>query len=238
MAVACVYTMLPVVRQMTIAWSDECSETNLYSARGLPLMGDNGRLRVERIFSWREAQRPARQAHPVYSWEGYLDGTYLDTDKVGTLSVSQQRLLAVPGLRDIVMASGTVMQVACTADICEGAGPVSIPLSAQAAARQSVECSRNFIVYAVTVPKRSLVTENETFMPGWSAICEIHGEHLEARRVDGGFRGWVLDAGEHRLRVSYHTPWLVSSAVASIVFFACWVVATVMWFRSPTQAIS
>ena len=235
LAVACVYTMLPVIGQMKVAWHDPQAEISLYATQGSSLMSANKRLPVEQVFKRREAQRPARRTNEVLSWQGYLDGSYISTDKVGTLSISQQRLLVNPSLREFAMAPGTIVQVACIADICESPEPAAVPVSGQASAGSTVQYSRNFVVYRVSVAQRSLVVENEVYAPGWSGICEIHQEHLDAHRVDGGFRGWVLNAGEHRLRVTYRTPWLAASAALSIMFLACWLSMTVAWFRSKPE---
>ena len=230
MAIACVYTMLPVVGQMRVAWHDPQA-----AVQGLALMGNNKRLPVEQIFGRQETRRPPRITNENLSWQGYLDGSYLSMDKVGTLSISQQRVQTNPSLRDIVMAPGAILQVACEAQICESPEPGTVPVSGQASAGTTVQYSRNYIIYQVNVPKRSLVVENEVYAPGWSGICEIHQEHFDVHRVDGGFRGWVLNAGEHRLRVTYRTPWLTASAALSILFLACWISTTVVWFRSRPE---
>ncbi len=236
LAIACVYTTLPVIGQMKVAWNDPRAEAGLYTTQGLPLMGANNRLRVERVFERREIQRPARRTNEALPWQGYLDGSYISTDKVGTLSISQQRLLGNPSMRAIVMAPGAVMQVECTAEACESPEPATVPLSGQALAGIPLEYSRNFVIYQVTLARRSLVVENEIYAPGWSGICETHQERYEVHRVDGGFRGWVLNAGQHRLRVTYRTPWLAAGAALSLLFLACWISTTVVWFRSKPEA--
>ena len=99
-----------------------------------------------------------------------------------------------------------------------------------------MQYSRNYVVYQVNLAERSLVVENEIFAPGWSGICETHAENFSPHRVDGGLRGWVLDAGEHRLRVTYRTPWLAASAASSLFFLALWILLIVVWFRSEQNA--
>lgn len=235
MAIACAYTMLPVIGQMKVAWDDPQAEINLYSTPGLTLIGNDNRLRVEQVFKRRESQRPRRSTNEVLNWQGYLDGSYLSTVKVGSFSISQQRLLGDPSLHNIVMGPGAVMQVACTAEICDSFEAGAVSLSGQASAGTTLQYSRNYVVYSVSLPKRSLVVENELYAPGWSGICEIHHEHFDVHRVDGGFRGWVLNAGEHRLRVEYRTPWLTVSAIFSMLFVVCWISITVVWFRSKPE---
>ncbi|MEO8129240.1 MAG: hypothetical protein ABJF23_11130 [Bryobacteraceae bacterium] len=236
-ATACVLLMVPVVDQMKVAWNDPNAERSMYDTNGLQLMGGNERLRVERVFERQEVQRPPRLTHQPMEWLGYLDGSYLNTDKVGLLSASQQAVLADPALRDIVMSAGTIMQVPCVARICDSAEP-SVHLSAGIPAGSTLNYSRNSILYQVNVPQRSLVVENELYAPGWSGICEIHQKRLDVHRVDGGLRGWVLDAGAHRLRVTYRTPWLAASAVLSALFMGCWAAMMVVWFRPQPDATS
>jgi len=238
MAAACVVVALPVINQMKVAWNDPQAERSMYDANGLQLMGANERLRVERVFERQEVERPPRLSHQIMEWQGYLEGTYLNTDKVGVLSISQHRLMEDPSLLDLVMAAGVIVQVPCTANVCESAQPSSIPLSARNPAGSSLQYGRNSILYRVNVPARSLIVENEVYAPGWSGVCEIHQERPEVRRVDGGFRGWVLNAGEHRLRVTYRTPWLTTGAVLSLLFVACWAWTVVTWYRSKPEVTS
>ena len=235
MAIACAYTMLPVISQMKVAWNDPQAETNLYSTPGLTLMGNDNRLRVEQVFKRQESQRPLRSTNEILNWEGYLNGSYQSTIKVGSFSISQQRLLVDSSLHNFVMGPGAVVQVACTTAICDSPEVGAVSLPGQASAGTTLQYSRNYVVYKVSLARRSLVIENELYAPGWSGICEIHHEHFDVHRVDGGFRGWVLNAGEHRLRVKYRTPWLTVSAIFSMLFVVCWISMTVIWFRSKPE---
>jgi hypothetical protein len=231
-ACACAVVMLPVLDQMKIAWNDPAAERNLYDAQGLPLMDGNHRLRVERIFERRESERPARRRNAVVNSQGFLDGSYLSDDKVGTLSVSQQRLQRDPTLLSIAMQPGRLFPVECTGIICETAEPNNISLADRPSAGRAVQYSRNYVVYAVNLASRSLLVENEIYAPGWSGICETHNERISAIRVDGGFRGWVLGPGEHRLRLTYRTPLLATGAFLSALFSSLWLVSIIVWFRA------
>jgi len=213
----------PVVQSMRQWWSEPRAEIAYYVSGGFPITHD-GHLTASDIFSRQETSRPPRVEVPTpfqYAWRGYVNGTYMMND-YGPKSISQQMVDANPGV-SAVMHRGTELFVAnCGTVTCDADNIDGVALDTPSPDARSVVYSRNYIIYRIPVRNRSLVVENEMFAPGWSAVCESHGERLTARRVDGALRGWVLAPGTHRLRAEYRTPMLREAALVSVAAYVAW----------------
>jgi hypothetical protein len=67
--------------------------------------------------------------------------------------------------------------------------------------------------YSVTTPAPALLVMNEGYWPGWRA--RVDGREAEVLRVNGGMRGVVVPAGEHRVELRYRPPSLWQGAAGS-----------------------
>ena len=236
----CIVVSVPTLALMKPFWNDPQIEKYLYDRQGLPLWGADHRLKVQGLFQRQESQRPGRtpEAPPAAGefplvWRGYIDGSYMTRDRGGTQLVGLVDVLRNPSLNAVMLQPGGLREVDCTPAVCSGGDAAGVELAGRPPAGRPLAYSRNYAVYEVRVPARSLLVENELYAPGWTGYCEIHGERFEPERIDGALRGWVVGPGEHRLRVRYRTPLLVPGAALSALFFACWIATLAGWWRLP-----
>jgi Bacterial membrane protein YfhO len=67
----------------------------------------------------------------------------------------------------------------------------------------------------VNLTRRSLVVVANSFHSGWHV--SVDGNERSLVRVDGILQGVVVPAGQHSVRLTYHTPGLVEGAVVSLI---------------------
>jgi Bacterial membrane protein YfhO len=235
--VSIVLTMMPVIAGAKVYWSDPDALKNAYETQGLPVAKVNAALRSLSVFHRHETSRPARKTagDPAWlSWRGYLDGSYMTNDVGGVVSLSRARIEASPVLFRLMHEPSKLLRIDCgvSARACAG-DPNGVVTGSLGIAGRSLEYSRDYVVYDVDVPARSLVVENEVYIAGWHAVCD--GKSLQVQRVDGSLRGWVVPAGHHRVRVYYQTPLLVPGSIVSIVAGLAAVLSFAWFTRLPSQ---
>lgn len=214
--------MVPVTTHMRVYWNDP-NVLRIFS---------DGQFRS--IFSKHLTARPARQETMAsdWSWRGYLNGTFIATDKVGTLTKTQLNVERDAQLRAFVMKPGELEEVSCSAALCNGTVADGVDVSAPRPTGTSISYARNTVTYDADVPEPSLLVENEIYAPGWSAHCETHGENLTPVRVDNAVRGWVVPAGKHRLVMRFRTPLLGIGLMISMLSFMTWLAVPFVWMRA------
>jgi hypothetical protein len=235
--VSIVLSMIPVIKGAKVYWSDPDALKNTYETQGLPVAKVNAALRSLSVFHRHETSRPARKTagDPAWlSWRGYLDGSYMTNDVGGVVSLSRARIEASPVLFRLMHEPSKLLRIDCgmNARACAG-DPDGVVTDSLGTAGRSLEYSRDYVVYDVDVPVRSLIVENEVYIAGWHAVCD--GKPLRVQRVDGSLRGWVVPAGHHRVRVYYQTPLLVPGSLVSIVAGLAAVLSFAWFRRLPSQ---
>jgi uncharacterized membrane protein YfhO len=73
-----------------------------------------------------------------------------------------------------------------------GASPVAAELSS---------FSRNALSLRVQAPSKGVVVVNEAYYPGWEAT--VDGKPAPIIAANHGFRGVVVEAGDHRISMRY-----------------------------------
>src|SRR5690606_242108 len=73
------------------------------------------------------------------------------------------------------------------------------------AAIQRISGGYNRSAWTVTAPQEGLLVLSELWFPHWRV--EVDGKPAELLRTNFAFQGVKLEAGEHRVVLSYHSPW-------------------------------
>jgi hypothetical protein len=87
------------------------------------------------------------------------------------------------------------------------------------------------------VDRPTLVSVAQQALPGWS--LSVDGDDADIVEVDGIFLGALVPAGEHELVFTYHSPWLATTVVLSLLAVAATIslaVGATVAARTRTQA--
>ncbi len=74
---------------------------------------------------------------------------------------------------------------------------------------------QNYITGVISTERRKLLFLSIPFDEGWSA--RVDGTVVALRRANVGFSGLILEPGEHRVELTYHSPFRAVSAAVSLL---------------------
>lgn len=182
------------------------------------------------------ARRPARRLLPLEQnmiWWGYLDGSFQMADIGGFVLKARQTLEKDPELYPWMSREWEALVL----EGAQGEGPACSVIKDRLRApvdQQQVRSTRygiNSVEYAVQLEQPAFFVENEIYFPGWRGDTEglSSPNHLEAKEVCGGLRGWSLPSGTYRLKTRFHTPGLGGAVVVSLVALGLYVLLWGAW---------
>ncbi len=189
------------------------------------------------MFEAAPASRPAREEteHPHwYSWAGYLEGRYMIADKAPCILRSAVLVFEKPLYKDFMSLPWTSLDLAPPARTSEIArltvaddrlGKALARAVRRPAGIRQTRYGMDQISYRVSLPRETLVVENEIYFPGWEATLGPPGRRsVRAVEVDGVFRGWLLPAGDYAMVARFRLPHLGAFRLVSLTSLALWLV--------------
>jgi hypothetical protein len=227
-------SLFPILLLLCVAWLDASRVLPRIDAWSVPnliatcrlyaptpaRLHDAGRVVEPAVLRERAGPRPERIDGDLgYYGNGYLTGTYNVRDFGGTALAARDLVFDVPS--DLVFMCREWLGVLVEPPGDPSAVNVSAPgiraslpgVKGDSRVAQTIYGSDR-IAYRVALDDPRLLIENEIYFPGWSATLSDGaggGSRIEARRVNGVWRGWVLPAGVHdgnevRLPGLRHSP--------------------------------
>jgi hypothetical protein len=194
------------------------------------------------VFREPKPARPARKEGDHLYWAaGYLTGSYEIHDFGGGTLRAVGPILTDPVYLDFMRREWLPILVEAPSPSGSASEDVQVralrerlcDLASDPRVLQR-EYGMDRIVYRVRLEKPALLVENEMFFPGWSARLSSRGVStptIQARRVNGIWRGWLLPAGTYVLDASFHFPHLAWFAAVSAVAWLLWLAATALIHR-------
>lgn len=91
----------------------------------------------------------------------------------------------------------------------------------------------NVIEGSIDMPDSRYLYISVPYSSGWSATLD--GEPVEIKRMNIGFMGLDVPAGQHEFKITYSTPYIMEGAVVSCVGLMAIAVITVYWGRKKKR---
>jgi hypothetical protein len=182
----------------------------------------------------------ARQYANHVLWNAYLNGQFFTTDDNGTILQSRRTAERQPQLLAFMTQGSRLVAMPCGPGVCEsGVSDAQVPFDILKKPPQQPEFTwqpvaygRSSVQYHVELTEPALVIENELYARGWQAAIDSNESPTTTPvRVNQALRGWVVPAGQHELKLSFHTPWLEAGSGVSAAALAAYVVVVGLVLR-------
>lgn len=163
---------------------------------------------------------------------GYYGLGYYLSDFGGTITTARHTIRTNPDLEALMLLPWTAWTWPCTEGLC-GSDEVALPTLPwqEASTVRTSSYGVDHITYAVDLPARSLLVENETWFPGWRA----DDDRIRAVAVGGALRGWVLPAGTYSFTTEFHPAQRTQQILLGLLALAGWV-GVLVGIRRPRRS--
>jgi hypothetical protein len=203
---------------------------------------ETGRVVSPLVFAGTTRRPPRVDPGPGnYRASGYLIGTYNTRDFGNLLLESKRRVDEVPWMHAFIRRAWAPLlyPIPRNAERDLSWLPVAAPGSAAWVAAPGSVVQTHYgldrIDYRASLPAPALLVENETFFPGWCARVGDDGRLIQAVRVNGGLRGWLLPAGRYEIHAQFsfpHFPTMLRVGGAALVVYTLIYAVTICARRS------
>ncbi|MBF2066596.1 MAG: hypothetical protein IGS39_19570 [Calothrix sp. C42_A2020_038] len=230
-----------VISDMLPMWFIQNSEAKYAGAMSLV---NNGKLVTYSIFENLPTSRPPRKITDHYlnfSWQGYLNGTFMMQDYGGTVLKRRQTIeenqiyneYMSKAWQPILLEKIVSPQKADSINIKDDILINILKTKTEINKNNNIVQTKygiNNIEYKIKLNREMIMLENEIYFPGWSSILIKAGEttdrgiEIKATPINGVFRGWILPSGTYTMKANYTMPYWKEFRNISIFGFMVWIV--------------
>lgn len=234
-----------VTSDMLPMWFVENAEVKYVGAFSLM---DNNNVLPKKIFKNLPVSRPVRQTTDHYlhfSWKGYLNGSFMMQDYGGTVLKNRKIIEENEVYKNYMMMSWKpiFLEPALTQhkekliDVTDENIRNIIKQDSWIPGKKVIQKSYgvNNITYQVSMERESVMMENETYFPGWSAILTAADNKkilLKSIPINKAFRGWLLPPGNYEMKASFEMPYWEEFRNFSIFCFLIWLTFVLCFFKN------
>ena len=211
------------------------------------IIEEDGRLLAYSIFEDYPVQRPARQPLKPgieFAWRGYLIGQFMvnDLSNQGKGILKSTSLVVNNPLYLEYMEKEWIPLLIEPSDYLQEATEISVaeedlmnalkyPVENSVGIVRQTFYGIDAVDYDVSLSKPLLMVENEKYFPGWTANLTFQDREnkINAVSVNKVFRGWLLPAGNYKMRAVFSFPnWDIYLGI-SLVAGLFWVIILLVY---------
>ncbi|NJR15839.1 MAG: hypothetical protein HC785_09050 [Calothrix sp. CSU_2_0] len=202
-----------------------------------PLVNNNKIVTYD-IFKNLPLNRPKRETTDNYldfAWKGYLNGTFMMQDYGGTVLQNRQIIEENEVYKNYMLMAWKPVFLEPALELSkEKLFNLTDTLKDTFSQDSLIKSNKvvqqiygiNNITYQVRIDKETVMVENETYFPGWSAIL-IPADNskkilLKSIPINRVFRGWLLPPGNYEMKASFEMPYWSLLRNFSVFCFLIW----------------